>query len=116
VLPIKHLDLSEELSEGGVGVGIDGGAEVVVVAAETLQNIVEEFIIIERFPRSSEFSSDALHLGEVLVGGEIILACGVEVRAKLLDSGLGLARDMGVESCPDGIRGVETDDVSEHIG
>jgi hypothetical protein len=102
--------------EGGVGVGVDGGAEVVVVAAETLQGIVEEFIIIERFPRSSEFSSDALHLGKVLVGGEIILASGVEVRAELLDPGLGLDRDMGIESCPDCSRGVEADDVSEHIG
>jgi hypothetical protein len=36
VLAIKRLDLSEELSESGVGVGVDGGAKVVVVAAETL--------------------------------------------------------------------------------
>jgi hypothetical protein len=85
MLPIKRLDLGEELGEGGVGVGVDGSAEVVVVAAEALQDIVEEFIIIERFPRSSEFSSDALHLGKILVGGEIVLACGVEVRAELLD-------------------------------
>jgi hypothetical protein len=95
---IKRLDLSEELSEGGVGVGIDCGAKIVVVAAETLQDIVQDFIIIERFPRSS----DALHLGKVLVDGEIILPCSIEVRAELLDPGLGLARDMGVESCPDG--------------
>jgi hypothetical protein len=98
VLPIKRLDLGEELGEGGVGVGVDGGAEVVVVAAEALSYIVEEFIIIERFSRSSEFSSDALQLGKILVGGEIVLACGVEVRAELLDPGLGLARDMGVRA------------------
>jgi hypothetical protein len=47
VLPIERLDLGEELGEGGVGVGVDGGAEVVVVAAEALQDIVEELIIIK---------------------------------------------------------------------
>jgi hypothetical protein len=91
VLAIKCLNLSKELSKGGVGIGVDGGAKVVVVAAKTFQDIVKNFIIIERFPRSSEFSSDALHLGKILVSGEIILACIVEVRAELLDPGLGLA-------------------------
>jgi hypothetical protein len=47
VLPIERLDLGEELSEGDVGVGVDGGAEVVVVAVEALQDIVEELIIIK---------------------------------------------------------------------
>jgi hypothetical protein len=116
MLTIKRLDLSEEFSEGGVGVGVDSGAKVVVVAAKTFQDIVKNFIIIERFSRSSEFSGDALHLGKVLVSGEIILACIVEVRAELLDPGLGLARDMSVEGCPDGSRGVEADNVSKHVG
>jgi hypothetical protein len=47
MLPIERLDLSEELGKGGVGVGVDGGAEIVVVAAEALQNIVDELIIIK---------------------------------------------------------------------
>jgi hypothetical protein len=47
VLPIERLNLSKELGEGGVGVGVDGSAEIVVVAAEALQNIVEELIIIK---------------------------------------------------------------------
>jgi hypothetical protein len=47
VLPIECLDLGEELGEGGVGVGVDSGAEVVVVAAEALQDIVEELIVIK---------------------------------------------------------------------
>jgi hypothetical protein len=47
VLPIERLDLSEELGKGGVGVGVDGGAEIVVVATEALQDIVEELIIIK---------------------------------------------------------------------
>jgi hypothetical protein len=47
VLPIERLDLGEELDEGGVGVGIDGSAEVVVVAAEALQDIVAELIVIK---------------------------------------------------------------------
>jgi hypothetical protein len=116
VLAIKCLNLSKELSKGGVRIGIDGGAEVVVVAAKAFQDIVKNFIIIERFPHNSEFSSDALHLGKILVSREIILACIVEVRAELLDPGLGLARDMSVEGCPDGSRGVEADNVSKHIG
>jgi hypothetical protein len=108
--------LSEKLGKGGVGVGVDGGAEIVVVAAESLQDKVEKLIIIKGFSRSSKFSSDTLHLGEIFVGGEVVLACTVEARAKLLDPGLGLARDVGVEGCPDRSRGVEADDMSEYIG
>jgi hypothetical protein len=65
VLPIKGLDLSEKLGEGGVGVGIDNSTKFVVVAPEALHEIVDELIIIERFSHRGEFGGDALHLGEV---------------------------------------------------
>jgi hypothetical protein len=68
VLPIKRLDLSKKLSKGGVGVGVDSSAEIVVVATESLQDIVENLIIIKRFSCSSKFSGDTLHLGEIFVG------------------------------------------------
>jgi uncharacterized membrane protein YgcG len=58
VLPVKGLYLSEELSEGGVGFGIDSSTEIVVVAPEALQDVVDKFIIIERFSHRDKFGGD----------------------------------------------------------
>jgi hypothetical protein len=58
VLPVKGLYLSEELGEGGVGVVIDSSTKIVVVAPEALQDVVDKFIIIERFSHRGKFGND----------------------------------------------------------
>jgi hypothetical protein len=91
VLPIKSLNLSEKISKGSVGVGIDGSTKIVVVTSEALHDIVDELIIIKRFAHGGEFSGDALHLGNIFFSGQITFARVIESRAKLLDASLGLA-------------------------
>jgi hypothetical protein len=116
VLPVEGLYLSEKFGEGGVGIGIDSSTEVVVVTPEALQDVVDELIFIERFSHRGKLSGNTLHLGNIFFRGQITFARVVEGRAKLLDPSFGLAGDMGVEGCPNSGRGVEADDVSEHIG
>jgi hypothetical protein len=91
VLPIKSLNLSEKISKGSIGVGIDGSTKIVVVTSEALHDIVDELIIIKRFAHGGEFSGDALHLGNIFFSGQITFARVIESRAKLLDASLGLA-------------------------
>jgi hypothetical protein len=77
-LTIKLLNLTKKIIKCCTCIGFDGSAEIIVVLAEAMKNIVDEFIVIHRLAGTSELRSDALHLGEVLVSGEIILACVIE--------------------------------------
>jgi hypothetical protein len=46
VLTVEHLNLTKEIIKGCTWVGIDSGAKVVVVAAESMENIVDELVVI----------------------------------------------------------------------
>jgi hypothetical protein len=77
-LTIKRLNLTKKIIKCCTWIGIDGSAEIIVVLAEIMKNIVDEFIVIHRLAGTSELRGDALHLGEVLVSGEVVLACVIE--------------------------------------
>jgi hypothetical protein len=77
-LTIKLLNLTKKIIKCCTWIGVDGSAEIIVVLAEAMKNIVDKFIIVHKLASTSELRSDALHLGEVLVSGEVVLACVVE--------------------------------------
>jgi hypothetical protein len=86
---IIRLHLSEEIIKSGARVGVDGSAEGVVVAAETLENMPDEIIGIKRFSCSSKFRCNIFHLSKVLFSKEIIFLSVIEGGAELLHPGLG---------------------------
>jgi hypothetical protein len=77
-LTIELLNLTKKIIKCCTWIGIDSSAEIIVVLAEAMKNIVDKFIVVHRLAGTSELRSDALHLGEVLVSGEVVLACVVE--------------------------------------
>jgi hypothetical protein len=86
---IIRLHLSEEIIKSGARVGVDGSAEGVVVAAETLENMPDEIIGIKRFSCSSKFRCNSFHLSKVLFSREIIFSSVIEGGAELLHPGPG---------------------------
>jgi hypothetical protein len=77
-LTIELLNLTKKIIKCCPWIGVDSSAEIIVVLAEAMKNIVDKFIVAHRLAGTSELRSDALHLGEVLVSGEVVLACVVE--------------------------------------
>jgi hypothetical protein len=108
--------LCKQIIEGGARVGVDSSTKSVVVAAKTLKNVPDQLISIKRLSCISEFRSNRLHLGKVLVSREIVFASIIEGRTQLLHPGLGRGRHMSINGSPCLGRCLKPRNVCKHIG
>jgi hypothetical protein len=106
------LNLCKKIIKGGARVGVDSSTEGVVVAAKTLKNVPDQLISIKRLSCSSEFRSNILHLGKVLVSRESI----IEGRTQLLHPGLGRGRHVSKNGSPCLGRCLKPHNMCKHIG